>query len=157
MRGIRLGFSAALVAGLLASGRPAPAQESPQFEPPDLSATAVSLSLTLSEGDAPARTLKMRGKGGCQNVGDDTRPSWVVGWSSHDGSALFALTVQGLPNGKTEERFVLKPAGERSFTLTSVAAATITRKGPGVRFSFAGTESGGRKLKGTVSCAGQTT
>lgn len=157
MRRNRLLFRAALAATLLAAGRQAQTQERPQFEPPDLSATAVSLSLTLSEGDAPARTLKMSGKGGCQNVGDNTRPSWVVGWSSQDGSALFALTVQGLPNGKTEERFVLKPAGERSFTLTSVAAATITRKGPGVRFKFAGTESGGRKLKGTVSCAGQTT
>ena len=81
-------------------------------------------------------TLKMGGKGGCQNVGDDKRPNWVVGWSAADGSQLFALTVQALPNGKTEERFVLKPAGERSFTLTSVAAATITRKGKGVRFTL---------------------
>ena len=83
----------------------------------------------------------MRGRGGCQNVGDGPRPNWVVGWSANDGSELFTLTVQGLPNGKTEE----------------VAAATITRKGKGVRFSFSGTESGGRTLKGTVSCAGQTT
>jgi hypothetical protein len=157
MRPIRLLFSAALAAGLLAHGGPAQAQEASQFEPPDLSVTSVSLSLTLTGTDAPARTLKMGGKGGCQNVGDDKRPNWVVGWSAGDGSQLFALTVQGLPNGKTEERFVLKPAGERSFTLTSVAAAQITRKGKGVRFSFSGTESGGRRLKGTVRCAGQTT
>jgi hypothetical protein len=99
----------------------------------------------------------MAGKGGCQNVGDDQRPNWVVGWSANDGSELFTLTVQGLPNGKTEERFVLKPAGERSFSLTSVAATTITRKGKGVRFSFSGTETDGRTLKGTVRCAGETT
>jgi hypothetical protein len=142
---------------LLARGADVRAQEAPQFEPPDLSATAVSLSLTLAGGDTPPRTLKMTGKGGCQNVGDDTHPNWVVGWSADDGSQLFALTVQGLPNGKTEERFVLKPTGERSFTVTSVAAATIARKGKGVRFTFSGTESGGRTLKGTVSCAGLTT
>jgi hypothetical protein len=145
------------VAVLLGCGGTVGAQEAPQFEPPDLSATAVSLSLTLTGGDTPPRTLKMAGKGGCQNVGDDARPSWVVGWSADDGSQLFALTVQGLPNGKTEERFVLKPAGERSFTVTSVAAATITRKGKGVRFTFSGPESGGRTIKGTVSCAGLTT
>ena len=157
MRPIRLLFSAALAAGLLARGGPAQAQEASQFEPPDLSVTSVSLSLTLSGTDVAARTLEMSGQGGCQNVGDDKRPNWVVGWSAADGSQLFALTVQGLPNGKTEERFVLKPAGERRFTLTSVAAATITRKGKGVRFTFSGTESGGRTLKGVVSCAGQTT
>jgi hypothetical protein len=41
--------------------------------------------------------------------------------------------------------------------LTSVGAATIRVAGQRVRFTFAGTESGGRTLKGTVSCAGQTT
>ncbi|MGH7629973.1 MAG: hypothetical protein ACREOF_11460 [Gemmatimonadales bacterium] len=157
MRPLRSLSSAALAAVLLAAAGEASAQEAPRFEPPDLSATSVSLSLTLAGADRPARTLRMGGQGGCQNVGDDTRPNWVVGWSAADGSQLFALTVQGLPNGKTEERFVLKPAGERSFTLTSVAAATITRQGQGVRFSFSGAESGGRTLKGTVSCAGQTT
>ena len=157
MRPLRLCCSAALATGLLVSARQARAQESSQLEPPDLSATAVSLSLTLSGTDAPARTFKMSGQGGCQNVGDDKRPNWVVGWSADDGSQLFTLTLQGLPNGKTEERLVLKPAGERSFTLTSVAAAKIERKGKGVRFTFSGTESGGRTLKGAVSCAGQTT
>jgi hypothetical protein len=142
---------------LLALGGEVQAQQASQFEPPDLSATTVSLSLRLGGADTPARTLKMAGKGGCQNVGDDQRPNWVVGWSAADGSQLFALTVQGLPNGKTEERFVLKPAGERSFTLTSIAAATIARRGKGVRFTFSGTASGGRSLEGTVTCAGLTT
>jgi len=157
MQAIRISSTAALAALLLGAGTEARAQEAAQFEPPDLSVTSVSLSLTLAGAEAPARTLKMAGKGGCQNVGDGQRANWLVGWSADDGSELFTLTVQGLPNGKTEERFVLKPAGERSFTLISVAAATITRKGRGVRFSFSGTESGGRTLKGTVSCAGQTT
>jgi hypothetical protein len=157
MRPIRLLFSAAVLAALLVPGRQAQAQTTTQLQPPDLSVTSVSLSLTISGADTPSRTLRMSGQGGCQNVGDAQRPNWVVGWSAPDGSQLFALTVQGLPNGKTEERFVLKPAGERSFTLTSVAAATITPKGKGVRFSISGTESGGRALKGTVTCAGQTT
>lgn len=157
MRPIRILRRAALAAGLLVSAGQAEAQQASQLEPPDLSATAVSLALTLSGTDVATRTLEMSGQGGCQNVGDDKRPNWVVGWSAGDGSQLFALTVQGLPNGKTEERFVLKPAGERSFTLISVAAATITRRGKGVRFTFSGTESGGRTLKGRVSCAGQTT
>lgn len=148
--------SAALAVVLLGAAGDLRAQAS-RFAPPDLSATAVSLSLTLAGGDTPARTLRMAGKGGCQNAGDDKRPNWVVGWSAADGSELFALTVQGLPNGETEERFVLKPAGERSFTLTSVAAAIITRKGKGVRFTFSGTASGGRTLEGTVSCAAETT
>jgi hypothetical protein len=148
---------AAITASLLVTAARAAAQDATTLEPPDLSATVVSLSLTLAGADAPARTFRMKGNGGCQNVGDATRPNWVVGWSADDGSELFALTVQGLPNGKTEERFVLKPAGERSFTLTSVAAATIAMRGKGVRFRFSGTESGGRTVKGTVTCAGQTT
>jgi hypothetical protein len=157
MQRIRIFSTGVLAALLLAPGREARAQEASGLELPDLSVTSVSLSLTLAGAGAPARTLKMAGKGGCQNVGDGPRPNWVVGWSANDGSELFTLTAQELPNGKTEERFVLKLEGERSFSLTSVAAATITRKGKGVRFSFSGTESGGRTLEGTVSCAGQTT
>jgi len=154
---IRLRPCAALAATLLALGGKVYAQGGSQLELPDLSATAVALRLTLAGADTPPRTLTMAGQGGCQNVGDDKRPNWVVGWSAGDGSELFALTVQGLPTGKTEERFVLKPAGERSLTLTSIAAAKIVRKGKGVRFTFSGTASGGRTLKGTVTCAGLTT
>ena len=135
----------------------APAQQRLPLEPPDLSATTVALSLSLGGNGGPARSFTMRGKGGCQNVGSDERPRWVVGWSAPDGSQLFTLTVQALPNGKTEERLLLKPAGEQRFTLTSVGAATVRVSGKRVRFTFAGTESGGRTLKGTVSCAGQTT
>jgi len=149
--------AAALAAALLLAPDSARAQEASQLELPDLSFTSVSLSLTLSGADAPARTYSMAGNGGCQNLGDEQHPRWVVGWSAEDGSQLFTLTVQSLPNGKTEERLVFKSEGERSVTLTSVAAARITRKGKGVRFAFAGTESGGRTLKGTVRCAGQTT
>lgn len=154
---MRLAPVAALTAVALAFGREARAQERSQFEPPDLSATSVSLSLTIGGDSAAARTLKMGGNGGCQNAGDDQRPNWVVGWSAADGSQLFIVTVQGLPNGRTEERFVLKPAGERRFTLSSVGAATITRKRKSIRFAFAGSESGGRTLKGLLTCAGQTT
>jgi hypothetical protein len=157
MRSHRLAFIAGLAAGLLATAGRAGAQQAATLEPPDLSATEVSLSLTLTGADAPARNLKMRGNGGCQNVGDSQRPNWIVGWSAEDGSELFTLTVQARPDGKTEERFVLKPAGGKRFTLTSVAAATIKAKGKGVRFTFSGTESGGRTVKGTVTCAGQTT
>ena len=143
-------------AALLAQGE-LRAQESSRLELPDLSVTTVALSLSLGGKDGPARRYAMRGKGGCQNIGNAERPNWVVGWSAADGSQLFTLTVQGLPDGKTEERFILKPAGERRFALTSVGAATIRVSGQKVRFTFAGTESGGRALKGTVSCAGQTT
>lgn len=147
---------AVAAASLLVTAR-AVAQQRSQLEPPDLSATAVSLALTLSGGDAPPRTFSMGGTGGCQNLGNDTQPNWVVGWSADDGSQLFTVTVQGLPNGKTEERVMLKPRGERSVSLTSISAVRIARKGQGVRFTFDGTESGGRTMKGTVRCAGQTT
>jgi hypothetical protein len=156
MRPMRFGLAAALPLLLAAPPGVANAQQGSQLEPPDLSVTAVSLSLTVAGGDS-SRTLTMGGQGGCQNAGDEKRPNWVVGWSAGDGSELFALTVQELPNGKTEERFVIKPAGERTFTLTSVAGATIARRGKGVRFTFAGAASGGRTLKGTVTCAGVTT
>ena len=149
-------LSVLTAAALLAPGG-AYAQQSSQLQPPDLSVTTVALSLSLGGGDGEARRFAMKGRGGCQNVGNAQRPNWVVGWSAEDGSQLFTLTVQGLPNGKTEERFVLKPAGERRFALTSVGASTIQVSGQRVRFTFAGTESGGRTLKGTVSCAGQTT
>lgn len=149
--------AAALVAAALLTQGELRAQEGSGLQPPDLSATTVVLSLSLGGKDGPATNYAMRGKGGCQNIGNAERPNWVVGWSAPDGSQLFTLTVQGLPDGKTEERFILKPAGERRFALTSVGAATIRVSGQKVRFTFAGTESGGRTLKGTVSCAGQTT
>jgi hypothetical protein len=149
--------AAALAAAALLGHGEIRAQQSAQLEPPDLSATTVALSLRLGGKDGPAKKYTMRGTGGCQNVGSAERPSWVVGWSAEDGSQLFTLTVQGLPDGKTEERFILKPAGERRFALTSVGAATIRVTGQKVRFTFAGTESNGRTLEGTVSCAGQTT
>ncbi len=90
MQPTRIGSTAALAALLLAPGE-ARAQEASRFEPPDLSVTSVSLSLTLAGPDAPTRTLKMAGKGGCQSVGDDHHPNWVVGWSANDGSR----TVKG--------------------------------------------------------------
>jgi hypothetical protein len=156
MRYQQLRTAAVTAAALLASGT-LNAQERSQFEPPDLSVTTVALSLSLAGKDGPAQRYVKRGQGGCQNLGNAERPNWVVGWSAPDGSQLFTLTVQGLPGGKTEERFIVKPAGERRFALTSVGAATIRVAGQRVRFTFAGTESGGRTLKGTVSCAGQTT
>jgi hypothetical protein len=156
MASIRHRASAAFAVGLVLAVTELGAQQA-QLEPPDLSVTTVALSLSLSGTDGPPRKITMGGKGGCQNVGNDQRPSWVVGWSAADGSQLFTLTVQGLPDGKTEERFILKPPGERRFALTSVGAATIRLSGRSVRFTFAGTESGGRTLKGTVRCAGQTT
>ena len=152
-----MGRTAAVVAALLFSWGRAEAQQGSQLEPPDLSFTAVSLALTVSGGDGPPRTFSMAGNGGCQNLGDGKRPNWVVGWSADDGSRLFTLAVQGLPNGKTEERLTIKTPGEPRLALTSVAAVRIALKGQGVRFAFDGTESGGRTLKGTVSCAGQTT
>lgn len=152
-----LGRGAAVTAVLLVAGERAESQQASSLEPPDLSATEVSLSLTLAGADTAPRRFTMGGKGGCQNLGDDKRPNWVVGWSADDGSQLFTLTVQGLPNGKTEERMMLKASGEPRVVLTSVAAARIVRKGGGVRFRLDGTASGGRTLKGTVRCAGQTT
>jgi hypothetical protein len=148
---------AAVAAVLLVAGDRVESQQAASLEPPDLSATDVSLSLTLGGADTAPRRFTMGGKGGCQNLGDDKRPNWVVGWSAADGSQLFTLTVQGLPNGKTEERMVLQASGESRVVLTSVAAARIDQKGAGVRFRFDGVASGGRTLKGTVRCAGQTT
>jgi hypothetical protein len=146
---------AALLAALPASAR---AQgETSQLPLPTLSATRLTLNLQVAGTSAESGTYVMRGRGGCQNLGDAKTTNWLVGWSSADGSELFTFRHRELPDGKNEEQLTIKPKGKPTFTIVAANAIKSSVRGKAVRFTIDGTDATGRKLKGAITCAGQTT
>jgi hypothetical protein len=155
-----LGPTAALTCIALLLGAPAPAHaqgNNPDAPPPpSLSATLVTFQLTVTAEGPEAGTYSMRGQGGCQNYGSPKEPNWVIGFSSPDGSELFIYRLAGTPDGKNKQHLTLKPKGKERFVSLAANAARITPRGKGFRFTISGTDQGGRKLSGTITCAAQT-
>jgi hypothetical protein len=147
----------ALVALMLGAAAPAHAQgNSPDAPPPpSLSATLVTLRLTVAAEGAEAGTYTMKGQGGCQNYGSAKEPNWVIGASAPDGSELFIYRLAGTPHGKNKQHLTLQSKGKR-FVSLAADAAKIVPQGKGYRFTIDGTDQGGRKLSGTITCAAQT-
>jgi hypothetical protein len=98
----------------------------------------------------------MAGQGGCQNYGNDKEPNWVVGWSSADGSELFIYRFAGTGDGHTKQHLTLQGSAGRRFVSLAADVSKLTRAGKSLRFTIDGTDQGGRKLSGFVSCAAQT-
>jgi hypothetical protein len=124
--------------------------------PPTLSATKVTFRLNVAAAGPEAGTYTMQGQGGCQNYGSAKEPNWVVGYSAPDASALFIYRLAGTPDGKNQQHLTLQPKGKSRFVSLAANAAKLEQRGKGVRFSIEGTDQGGRKLSGTVTCAAQT-
>jgi len=155
-----LGPTAALALVVLLLGAPATAHaqgNSPDAPPPpSLSATLVTFRLAVTADGPEAGTYSMRGQGGCQNYGSAKEPNWVIGLSSPDGSELFIYRLAGTPDGKNQQHLTLQPKGKRRFVSLAANAAKVVPRGKGYRFTINGTDQGGRKLSGTVTCAAQT-
>lgn len=156
-----LGPTAAVALFALLLGAPTPAHaqgNSPGAPPPpSLSATLVTLQLSVTAEGPEAGTYAMRGQGGCQNYGSAKEPNWVIGFSSPDGSELFIYRLAGTPDGKNKQHLTLKPKGKDRFVSLAANVAKILPRGKGFRFTIAGADQGGRKLSGTITCAAQTT
>jgi hypothetical protein len=124
--------------------------------PPTLSATQVSFRLHVTAAGPEAGTYRMQGQGGCQNYGSAKEPNWVIGFSAADGSELFIYRLAGTPDGKNQQHLTLQPKGKKRFVSLAANAAKAAPRGKGFRFSIEGTDQGGRKLSGTITCAAQT-
>ncbi|HEX5388003.1 MAG TPA: hypothetical protein VFW66_14970 [Gemmatimonadales bacterium] len=145
---------------ILLLGTPAVLEaQSPSQAPPapSLSVTRVALRLTVTAAGPEAGSYTMRGEGGCQNYGDAKQPNWTIGWSAPDASELFIFRIRGNAEGKTEQNLVLAGKGKPRFTSLAVNVTTIARRGKhGLSFKIDGTDVGGRKLAGTITCASET-
>ncbi len=150
--------SLAMTALLVSLPGTARAQGNPDAPPPPtLAATQVILKLSVGAAGPEAGTYAMRGQGGCQNYGDAKQPNWVIGFSSADGAELFIYRLAGQPDGKNQQHLTLQPKGKARFVSLAANVAKIAHQGKGYRFTIDGTDQGGRKLSGTITCAAQTT
>ena len=151
-------FPFALAAVIAAIPESARAQsDNSQLPLPTLSATRLVLNLQVAGTGAESGTYVMRGRGGCQNLGDAKTTNWLVGWSSADASELFTFRHRELPDGKNEQQLTIKPKGKPTFTIAAANTVKTSMRGKAVRFTIDGADANGRKLKGTITCAGQTT
>ncbi|HET7599308.1 MAG TPA: hypothetical protein VFK09_03405 [Gemmatimonadales bacterium] len=152
-----IAFAAAAAALALLPGAAGAQQPSPGAPPPPtLSATLVALRLSVEAEGPEAGSYAMRGQGGCQNYGDAEAPNWLIGWSSADGSELFIYRLAATADGKNQQHLTLSSKTKKRFVSVAADAAKISRVGKGYRFAIAGTDQGGRKLSGTITCAAQT-